>query len=87
MRERIGTVVSIAALMLMGGTALAGPGGEAGSPLPRWREGGTPPVDPKQALYPYVVTAGASTQVPTSGVIASPPEASGPRRSPTASRS
>ncbi|MHC4827455.1 MAG: agmatine deiminase family protein [Planctomycetota bacterium] len=74
MRERIGTVVSAAMLMLVGGTALGGPDGEVGRALPRWREGGTPPVDPNQALYPYAVTAGASAQVPTSGVIASPPE-------------
>jgi agmatine/peptidylarginine deiminase len=74
MRERIGTVVSAAALLMAGGTALAGPVDGARSPLPRWREGGTPPVDPNQALYPYMVTPGAGTQVPTSGVIASPPE-------------
>jgi agmatine/peptidylarginine deiminase len=61
-------------LMFAGSTALAGPVDDARTPLPRWREGGTPPVDPNQALYPYVVTPGAGTQVPTSGVVESPPE-------------
>lgn len=43
-------------------------------PLPRWRAGGTPPTDPDQPLQPYAVKFGATTDVPTSGVIASPPE-------------
>ncbi|MHC4421995.1 MAG: agmatine deiminase family protein [Planctomycetota bacterium] len=73
MLDRIGTVVSLSLLLLAGGTTLAGPK-DGDGPLPRWREGGTPAPDPNQALTPYAVTSGTSTQVPTSGVIASPPE-------------
>ena len=81
MLDRIETVVSMTLLLAVGGTALAGPeqrsrpavrDGEVRSPLPRWREGGTPPVSPDQALYPYAVTSEANLQAPTSGVIASP---------------
>ena len=58
MLERIGTVVSMALLLLAGGTTLAGPDrdpapaawdGVVRNPLPRWREGGTPPPDPNQS--------------------------------------
>ncbi len=41
-------------------------------PLPRWREGGTPPVPADQPLQPYAVVA--AEQAPTAGVVASPPE-------------
>ena len=40
------------------------------SPLPRWREGGTP-YNPEQSLYPYSIKLRDS---PTSGLIESPPE-------------
>lgn len=40
-------------------------------PLPRWREGGTP-YDENQPLYPYAIRAGRD--IPTAGLIASPPE-------------
>jgi agmatine/peptidylarginine deiminase len=40
------------------------------SPLPRWREGGTP-YNPEQSLHPYVIHA---RDIPTSGYIESPPE-------------
>lgn len=45
------------------------------SPLPRWREGGSPPDDPHQKLVPYAVQLSQwqDTQ-PTSGLIESPPE-------------
>jgi len=42
-------------------------------PLPRWREGGTP-YDPEQSLYPHTVEAPRPKDMPTSGLIASPPE-------------
>ena len=42
-------------------------------PVPRWREGGTP-YDPAQALFPYRVELSGDRDVPTSGLIASPPE-------------
>ncbi|MHC4219888.1 MAG: agmatine deiminase family protein [Planctomycetota bacterium] len=67
MWRRIGTVMSIALLLATGATAVADPG-EPDGPLPRWREGGTPPVDPNQALYPYAVTRDMSLEVPTTGV-------------------
>jgi agmatine/peptidylarginine deiminase len=38
--------------------------------LPRWREGGTP-YNEEQSLYPYMIK---SRDVPTSGIIESPPE-------------
>jgi agmatine deiminase len=41
--------------------------------LPRWREGGTP-HDPNQWLYPYAIQAPKLKDVPTSGLIESPPE-------------
>ncbi|MHC4428294.1 MAG: agmatine deiminase family protein [Planctomycetota bacterium] len=47
---------------------------EVDGPLPRWREGGTPPVDPSQRLEPYAVAPGAALHAPTSGIIESPPE-------------
>lgn len=40
-------------------------------PLPRWRVGGRPAVDPNQPLHPYAVPVATT---PTSGVIESPPE-------------
>ncbi len=43
-------------------------------PLPRWREGGTPAVDPNQALHPYALTLSVPEDMPTSGLIESPPE-------------
>ena len=48
-------------------------------PLPRWREGGTPPDDPGQSLQPYAIRLAPSpgdglTGPPTSGLMASPPE-------------
>jgi agmatine/peptidylarginine deiminase len=45
----------------------------AHGPLPHWRAGPRPALDPKRSLVPTPV-AGAGLQVPTSGVIASPPE-------------
>jgi agmatine/peptidylarginine deiminase len=49
----------------------------AQGPLPRWREGGSPPDDPSQALVPLCVRAGpavAPELPPQMGLIASPPE-------------
>ncbi|MBI4879023.1 MAG: agmatine deiminase family protein [Planctomycetes bacterium] len=51
----------------------------ADAPLPRWREGGPPPDDPGQPLYPFALTCkGAQPKglsgPPTSGLVASPPE-------------
>jgi agmatine/peptidylarginine deiminase len=43
---------------------------EITTPLPRWREGGTP-YDPDQSLYPYHISM---REQPTSGLIESPPE-------------
>ncbi len=43
------------------------------SPLPRWREGGTP-YNPEQPLYPYAVSAPRPKEAPVAGLIASPPE-------------
>lgn len=43
---------------------------ELSTPLPRWREGGTP-YDPEQSLHPYKIKLRDS---PTSGYIESPPE-------------
>jgi len=45
-------------------------------PLPRWREGGTPEVDPQQVLYPreLALSGGGTEFAPGSGLIASPPE-------------
>jgi agmatine deiminase len=43
-------------------------------PMPRWRMGGTPPVDPNQSLLPRVVYPNTGLSVPTSGYIESPPE-------------
>jgi agmatine deiminase len=60
--------------------AQEGPGGGAWNealhgPLPRWREGGTPPVDPAQPLWPYAVHAQPAPEMPpATGWIESPPE-------------
>lgn len=43
-------------------------------PLPRWREGGTPAVDPNQSLHPYAIHPQPAEDMPTSGLMASPPE-------------
>lgn len=43
------------------------------SPLPRWREGGTP-YNPNQSLYPYAIYFEKLRDAPTSGLIESPPE-------------
>lgn len=43
-------------------------------PLPRVREGGPPPYNPDQAMQPYAVHLGGAADVPTSGLIESPPE-------------
>jgi agmatine deiminase len=76
----------MALLLLLGGRALAGtPAADrppvpdawdeaVHGPLPRWREGGTPPPDPNRPLYPYAVTRGTGLQEPTSGAIVPPPE-------------
>ena len=42
-------------------------------PLPRWREGGTP-YDAHQSLQPYPIHFTGQRDIPTSGLIASPPE-------------
>jgi hypothetical protein len=82
MSDRIGTVVSLPLVLLVGGSALADAGPEQKSvwneqlngPLPRWRETGTPPPDPNQSLVPHALTRPAGLQAPTSGDVASPPE-------------
>ncbi|MGB0716835.1 MAG: agmatine deiminase family protein [Phycisphaerae bacterium] len=43
-------------------------------PLPRYREGGTPPVDPNQSLLPRVYRRGGIAGPPSAGFLASPPE-------------
>ncbi|MHC5109996.1 MAG: agmatine deiminase family protein [Planctomycetota bacterium] len=43
-------------------------------PMPRWREGGTPPWDPKQSITPRTYNLGGVAGPPTSGLISSPPE-------------
>ncbi len=43
-------------------------------PLSHVREGGTPPVDPNQAVYPYAIRLPIPEDAPTSGLIESPPE-------------
>jgi agmatine/peptidylarginine deiminase len=42
--------------------------------LPRWREGGTPPVDPNQPLTPFAIVTPQATDAPSSCEVASPPE-------------
>lgn len=42
-------------------------------PLPRWRETGTP-YNEKQSLYPYTISSPRLKEVPTAGLIESPPE-------------
>lgn len=48
-------------------------GNDISLPLPRYREGGTP-YDPSQSLRPQTIQYKGSRDVPTSGLIASPPE-------------
>lgn len=43
-------------------------------PLPRYRIGEQPVLDPDRSLYPYAVTRREIMQAPTSGLMASPPE-------------
>lgn len=47
---------------------------ETMGPLPRWREGGTPPPDPGQLLIPYAIQLPVPTEAPATGLITSPPE-------------
>jgi len=47
---------------------------EANGPLPRVREGGTPPVDPEQRLTPYAVDLSGALQLPSTGLVEAPPE-------------
>jgi agmatine/peptidylarginine deiminase len=63
----VGTAIfpSISGVMKKGNDAL--------SPLPRYREGGTP-YDPDQSLQPQTICYVGSKDEPTSGLIASPPE-------------
>lgn len=67
--------LTILALSTLSLTATALPQGDE-LPLPRWREGGTPPDDPNQSLVPIPVKAAKTfgDMPPTSGLIASPPE-------------
>ncbi|RKY20980.1 MAG: hypothetical protein DRQ55_05915 [Planctomycetota bacterium] len=46
-------------------------------PLPRWREGGSPPDDPTRSMFPYALQstpASSWANAPSSGFMASPPE-------------
>ena len=43
-------------------------------PMPRYRQGGTPPVDPNQSLTPRVYHRSGIAGPPSTGFIASPPE-------------
>jgi agmatine deiminase len=49
---------------------------ELAAPLPRWREGGTPPDDPDRALMPFAVRGRdlGGDVAPATGVLDSPPE-------------
>ncbi len=47
---------------------------EKDGPLPRWREGGTPEVDPNQPIFPYTISFPTTQDAPDSGLIESPPE-------------
>jgi agmatine deiminase len=72
-------VFAIAAIALAGATFAQQEGDfawdeETQGPLTRVREGGTPPVDPHQALTPYAIHLPQPTVVPTSGILTAPPE-------------
>jgi agmatine/peptidylarginine deiminase len=59
------------------GQMISAQGDDWDGPLPRWREGGSPPDDPNQSLHPYAVDLTAApgwADAPTSGYMASPPE-------------
>ena len=45
------------------------------APLPRWREGGTPPPPAERPLVPYAIDLSSTTRTaPTTGTLESPPE-------------
>ncbi|MHC5022927.1 MAG: agmatine deiminase family protein [Planctomycetota bacterium] len=80
MQFRPDSALVIPCLVIVVGSAGAQePGGlqwdeQANGPLPRYREGGTPPVDPGQSLQPYALEIPLALRAPTSGYIESPPE-------------
>ncbi len=46
----------------------------ASGPLPRWREGPRPALDPERSLQPYGVSVVSPRMAPTSGELSPPPE-------------
>jgi len=65
--------------ILPAGGAFGGPVLQVDDPLPRWREGGTPPENPDQPLRPYALRWGSDSEKglsgpPATGVIEAPPE-------------